>query len=141
MKKFLFLLSLAGFVACESNDCCDAPPELCDDEVIINKDRYQSDQNLISAVDTAILDNDACLVVHFSASGCNSGDAIVALVDSGDLAESDPPQRFAKLELISTTDCEAIFQHQRSFDISDILRENPEFVYNFKGMDGSILVK
>lgn len=137
----LCALLVIGFTACESSDCCDSPPAECGTKVIVDEDRYNDSLNLLTAIDTAFLNQEGCLVVRYHESGCQSGDAVTALVDLGALAESEPPQRYAKLELVSSTPCLAFISHEQTFDISDLLEDNPEFIYNFRGMDGNVLIK
>jgi hypothetical protein len=98
---------------CDEDDIIDAP---CDQTVVVDNGFYQSaesgDYNLIN---TEI--NDNCLTIQISASGCDGTSWSMVLVDSGDVAESSPEQRFLKLVFTNNETCLAVFEQERTFDI------------------------
>lgn len=138
---WLIVVLTLSFAGCESKDCCVPPPSLCQRAVVVDADRYNDDTPAVSAIDTAYINSDGCLTIRYGASGCDVNDAIVTLVDAGSIAESLPPQRNAKLVLVESTICQAFFIHEMTFDISEVLVDGEDFIYNFYGHDEGILIK
>ncbi|WP_299337191.1 hypothetical protein [uncultured Psychroserpens sp.] len=120
---------------CDEDNTIDSP---CDQIAIIDNAFYQSaESDEFSVVDVVI--NDNCLSIDISASGCDGNTWSMVLVDSGDIAESSPPQRFLKLVFTNDEDCLAVIGQERSFDLSPLqTNDENEVILHIEGFTESI---
>lgn len=108
-------------------------------EVVIDNDAYLSAQTDFYNVSNVYIDGN-CLVMDISASGCDGSTWEFALIDSGNVAESSPLQRFLKLTLHNNEDCLAVFTQEVSFDLVPLRVEDAnEVLLNIEGLDESVL--
>lgn len=78
--------------------------------------------------------NDDCLTIEVSASGCDGESWSMVLVDSGIVAESSPEQRNLKFVFTNEEACLAVFNQNRSFDISALQVDGSnEVILNIEG--------
>ena len=79
--------------------------------------------------------NEDCLTVQVSASGCDGDTWSLILVDSGNVAESFPPQRFLKLIFSNEEECLAAITQSRIFNLANLRVEGTnEVVLNIEGI-------
>lgn len=119
MKKLRIIVSLVCFSLLLLNFQCDEDDvkiNPCDEYVILDNQTYATAESDFYAVLTATIEAD-CLEVSISASGCDPNNWELTLVDSENIAESMPPQRFLKLSLITNEACLAVFDKTESFDL------------------------
>ncbi|NRA91407.1 MAG: hypothetical protein HRU26_01765 [Psychroserpens sp.] len=70
-----------------------------------------------------------------SASGCDGDTWSLILVDSGNVAESFPPQRFLKLIFSNEEECLAAITQSRIFNLANLRVEGTnEVVLNIEGI-------
>ena len=75
-----------------------------------------------------------CLSIDVSASGCDGESWSMVLVDSGNVAESSPEQRFLKFVFTNDEDCLAVFSQSRIFNLTGLRVEGSnEVVLNIEG--------
>ena len=110
----LFCLLLMNF-QCDDDD--DVQLSMCDATVIVDNLAYQTTESSFYSLVSAEIVGD-CLRVNISSSGCNGSSWILTLVDSEDIAESIPPQRYLKLLLANNEACLAVFNKEQSFDLT-----------------------
>lgn len=141
MKKiiaFIFTIALA-FSACnKDNNTIKPSNSICDFETIVSSVAYR-DAPLDYLVINSLEIIDDCLVVAFSASGCDGNTWVVKLVDSEEIFESYPPQRNLKLSLSNQEDCEAFITKEMSFDISNLQVDGNQVQLNITNAEESIL--
>lgn len=117
IKKSVFCFCLVMFLMntqCDDDDFIASP---CDQVVIVDSGFYElAESDLYTLISAQIEDH--CLAINVSASGCNSNSWSMVLVDSGNIAESSPEQRFLKFVFSNEEDCLAVFNQERSFDLS-----------------------
>jgi len=110
---------------------CDKETEnsstVCDQSVIVDKDRYNTGPNDQLTIISAELDND-CLKINFASSGCSGSSWEVKLIDSGAILFSNPPQRNLRLSLKNREMCDAYIGKEIAFDISDLRVNNGDKV-------------
>ena len=94
-----------------------------ENNVIIDKEAYNN-TNTIGYQITDISRDEDKLKITIGASGCDAESWIVSLIDSGDIAESNPAQRYLKLNLFNDQACLAHFTKEYEFDISSLQEEN-----------------
>ena len=105
----------------------------CDTNVILDNALYDSAESAFYTVISAEVDGD-CLLVNISSSGCDGNTWVFTLIDSEDVAESMPPQRFLKLELENNEACLAVFSKEQSFDLSALRVDDAnEVILNIEG--------
>ena len=72
--------------------------------------------------------------INLSASGCDGNNWEYKLVDSGNIAESSPEQRYLKFKLINNEVCLAVFDRIVTFKLEPIRVEGSnEIVLNIEG--------
>lgn len=87
--------------------------------VIIDKDKYDTvETDNYEIRDVSVKEN--ILYITISSSGCDGSTWNLNLVDSGDVMESTPPKRQAKLELINNELCKAIVEKKFQYEISKL---------------------
>jgi len=128
-------------VKCENEQPVLSYSLVCDQNTIIDENMYS---NLNSAhfnfVNVEIIDN--CLNIEISASGCDGNNWEFNLVDSGDIVESLPEQRYLKLQLIKEELCDAVFKRTVSFDLTPIqVSGSDDIILNLEGLESSLNYK
>ena len=109
----------------------------CGLEVVVDAVAYQAAES--HAIDSAII-NDDCLALIVSGSGCDASTWLMSLIDSGNVAESFPNQRYLKLTLHNNEDCLAVFNKEENFDLTALRIEGAnEVLLNIEGLEESIL--
>jgi hypothetical protein len=120
LKKIIALLTLCLLLMnfqCNEDDNLLASQ--CDDTVIVDNSVYQSAETSFYTVANSVINGD-CLEVNIASSGCGGETWVLTLIDSGDIAESMPPQRYLKLSLFNEESCLAVFNKEQSFDLTSL---------------------
>lgn len=134
----IFFMTLA-LGACSNDDGRINPNNsTCDFGTIVSSVEYR-DAPLDYLVINSLEIMDDCLVVVFSASGCDGNTWEVKLVDSEEIFESNPPQRNLKLFLKNQEDCEAFITKEMSFDISNLQVDGNQVRLNITNAEENIL--
>ena len=121
-----------------SNDDDNGNQNNCDFETIISAEQYQNapnDQIEINSLDI----NDNCLKINFSSSGCDGNNWKLKLIDSGDIMESNPPQRNLRLSLKNEESCEAYITKELTFDITNLKIDGNKVQLNILSSEENIL--
>lgn len=83
--------------------------------------------------------NEDCMVIEFSASGCDGNTWDMQLIDSDVVSDSSPPQRYVKFFLVNTEDCLAVVDRIRSFDLTPLqIEDESEIIINVDEYSGSV---
>ncbi len=121
---------------CDDDDTVVIP---CGTEVMIDSATYESAESSYFGVLNVSLNND-CLMVHITSSGCDASSWELTLIDSENIAESMPPQRYMKLTLNNNEACLAVFEKEETFDLTSLQVEGTnEVVLNIEGLPESVL--
>ncbi len=110
-------------LGCFEDDGPSPLPTDCGALAIIDGFSYQNAVTSPYTITSAVINED-CLVLSVSASGCNGATWTMRLMDSGEVSESDPPQRAVKLFLINNEACLTVITQTRSFDLSALQIED-----------------
>lgn len=96
----------------------------CDFETIVNAQKYQNAlHNQVHINNIEIIEN--CLLVNYSAGGCNGDSWELQLIDADQIMESNPVQRNLKFDFNNQEDCLAIVTKETSFDLTNLrVQEN-----------------
>lgn len=81
---------------------------------------------------------DDCLEVQIQSSGCSGDTWKVELIDSGNVAESNPEQRYLKISFTNTELCDAVISKSFSFDLSPLRISSPSILLNLTLWDEQI---
>jgi hypothetical protein len=136
IKKLFFLILVLGVFSCGDKD--DDNSINCDNEVVISNDQYNTAPNdELTITDLEIIEN--CLKISYNASGCSGDSWELKLIDSGNIAESQPPQRTIRLSLNNEEECDAVISKEMTFDISDLMVEGNQVWLNLANSDDQIL--
>ncbi len=135
-KILIILLSLSSFIACDKND--DNDPKNCDKCAIISPQLYATAPNDELVINSLVIKDDS-LIINFSASGCSGSSWALKLIDSGDILESDPPQRNLRLSLKNDEMCEAFITKELAFCISNLRVGGDRVKLNLDKSDEGIL--
>ncbi|MDN3492851.1 hypothetical protein [Winogradskyella bathintestinalis] len=111
----------------------------CDLGVVVDSEAYIMTETNNYTVGNMFFNRD-CLFVEVTASGCRSDSWQLTLIDSGNIAESLPNQRYLKLALTNNETCSAVFTTEESFNLA-ALRINGvnEIVLNIEGFPEQLL--
>ena len=138
MRKALILILIGiAFFGCSSDDD-NGNQNNCDSGTIISAEQYSNapaDQLEINNLTI----NDNCLKINFSSGGCDGNTWELKLIDSGDIMESNPPQRNLRLSLKNEELCEAYITKELTFDISNLKVDGNKVQLNIINSDENIL--
>jgi len=118
MKNHIFnvLIVLFTLLSCTSNDENTIPCEL---STFINSEQFKSAPSDHLTINNLEI-NKNCLKINFSSSGCSGDTWEIKLIDSGEILESQPPQRNLRLSLKNEEACDAYLTKELTFDISQL---------------------
>lgn len=108
-------------------------------QVIVDKKLYNSTETKYYSIKKVEV-SDNLLTITISSSGCNGTTWIANLIDSGDIAESSPVQRYAKIQLKNQEACLAIVTKDFTFNISD-LKVGEKNILHLEGWNKTITLK
>lgn len=138
MKKIKLYLVLSMVViqllSCSEDD--NLPTDYL--EVVIDADAYLSAVSDNYVIRSLKIERDF-LTIKFSASGCDGESWKVKLIDSGAVAESNPPQRYLVLSLENKELCKAYITKELVFDVSSLRVVGTSVWLNFKNTGQRIL--
>ncbi|MGV8814928.1 MAG: hypothetical protein ACOH2D_12555 [Gelidibacter sp.] len=138
MRRALILILIGiAFFGCSSDDD-NGNQNNCDFGTIISAEQYSNapaDQLEINNLTI----NDNCLKINFSSGGCDGNTWELKLIDSGDIMESNPPQRNLRLSLKNEELCEAYITKELTFDISNLKVDGNKVQLNIINSDENIL--
>ena len=123
MKKMIWLFFVIGIVTYACDKANDDNTLNCGDSIIIDKNLYDSTNTNGYSVINAKISND-CLEIEIRASGCDGESWIIKLIDSKDITESLPLQKFIKISLKNEELCEKIISKKLCFDLKPIRIDN-----------------
>tara|TARA_B100000809_G_C15073310_1_gene506898 strand:+ start:472 stop:912 length:441 start_codon:yes stop_codon:yes gene_type:complete len=132
---FCFALLLMN-TQCDEDDQNNLAP--CDQSVVVDSGFYDSAASNIYELNSAeVIDN--CLIVNISASGCDGDSWSMVVVDSGNIAESSPEQRYLRFVLTNDEVCLAYVSQERSFDLRPIQVDGSnEIILNIEDFSESL---
>lgn len=141
MKSLMIIFfAFSLFTGCSNDEEMSLVSELCPDTVILDHDRYVSTDHEAYTIMEASITGD-CLAIKFGASGCSGDSWGVQVIDSEDIIEPLPPERFIKLELKNDELCQAFITKETSYDISNLRVDGNEVLLNLKNFDTPISYK
>jgi len=135
-KKLTLILIVIGFLSCSSDD--KGNQNSCDFETIISADQYVNLPNHQLNINSLTISNN-CLKINFSSGGCDGNTWKLKLIDSGDIMESNPPQRNLRLSLKNEELCEAYITKELTFEISNLKVDGSKVQLNITNSDENIL--
>ncbi len=131
---FCFTLLLMN-TQCDDDDVVSIP---CDQTVVVDNGFYETAESNMYEVGNIVF-NDNCLSIEISASGCDGNSWSMVLVDSGNVAESSPEQRYLKFVLTNQEVCLAFISQERSFDLTPLqIDGSNEIILNIEGFPESL---
>ncbi|NNE32186.1 MAG: hypothetical protein HKN40_07440 [Winogradskyella sp.] len=132
---FICALTLLS-TQCDEDDILSS---ICDFEVLIDNEAYTNAESGNYSLNEAYIEAD-CLFINISASGCDGSTWEMHVIDSGNVAESVPSQRFLKFQFINNESCLAVISKVRSFDLTPLrVAETDELVLNIENFPESLL--
>lgn len=116
--RFIYIIIIGlVFTFCSKND--DNDFSVCENQVIVSADEYVSAPDDLLTIINAQISGD-CLKIKYGSSGCDGSTWELKLIDSGIILESSPPQRNLRLSIKNDELCDAYFEKEISFDISNL---------------------
>ncbi len=138
-KKIVFTTAV---IFCFMNTQCEEDvivDDSCDYITIISESKYPEASSEGLTFINAEIQGD-CLLIDIGASGCNGDSWEFELIDSGAVAESEPEQRFLKLDFDNDEACLASFERTISFDLKPIrISESGKIILNLEGVDKDLI--
>lgn len=121
---------------CDEDD--DFQVSSCGQSVIIDSAFFETAESSEYFLVGYSIDGD-CLTIEVSASGCDGESWSMVLVDSGNVAESSPEQRYLKFVFTNNEACLAVFSQAREFNLSALrLDGSNEVVLHIEGFPEAI---
>ena len=117
--KLYVLLVFSLLMGCTEDEGTTLPQTNCNDFARIDSFSYQEAATSPYTINSVTINED-CLIFNFTATGCDGLTWTMQLADSGDVSETDPPQRNVKLFLINNEACLAEVSRTWSFDLSTL---------------------
>lgn len=119
---------------CDEDDVVLEP---CGLEVVIDNAIYEEAD--AHAIENATINND-CIILNIADSGCDASTWVMTLIDSENVAESSPNQRYLKLTLYNNEACLAVFSKEEAFDLILLRVEGAnEVLLNIEGLAEPVL--
>lgn len=142
MKLSNTIIACICFPLLLMNTQCDDDDEMqtsdCGQPVVIDADFFESaisDEYQLVSFDIT----DDCFTIEVTASGCDGETWSMVLVDSGNVAESSPEQRYLKFIFSNDEACLAVFNQSRVFNLVNLRVEGSnEVVLNIEGLPEAI---
>ena len=117
--RTLLIIALIPFAMLSCTDSDDPSPNGCDQGTVISQQRFRNAPSDELTINSLEIEGD-CLVINFSASGCDGESWRLELIDSGGINDSAPPQRELRLILKNEELCEAFITREISFNIAGL---------------------
>ncbi len=139
----LLAIYLISLFSCSGDDdsSLTSQQNQCDKVVEIIPEGFYTLPPIQHTINEAIIEDD-CLKLKIGGSGCDGSTWEIKLIDSGDIAESLPEQRFLKVEFENDEECDAIIEIEVSFDISPLqLGESGEIILNLNELSEGLNYK
>ncbi|WP_086477618.1 hypothetical protein [Arenibacter amylolyticus] len=138
-KLKIVIVTLVGGLtfSCSDNDDTTKTAN-CDLTALISADQYANAPSHTVTINTLEIDNH-CLKINYSSSGCSGDSWEVKLIDSGEIMESNPPQRTIRLSLKNEELCEAYITKEIRFNIRNLQVEGNRVVLNITNADQQLL--
>lgn len=139
-KYYMVLILFTSFLilSCSGDDDAPSTASNCEQTVVIDKTRYDnlaSDEFGIISVEL----DEECMSITIGESGCDGLRWTADLIDSSEIAESFPEQRFLKIEFSNQEECDAVIQRTFTFDIDSLkIGESGTVILNLDGFDQQI---
>lgn len=145
MKNILKHLSFfAVVILCLTNTQCEDDDIIIDENgcglpIIIDNNIYHNSITSEFTITNIEIIEENCLLIEFYASGCDGNSWEYKLIDSSDIAESSPEQRFLKFELTNNEACLAVFSRSVMYNLIPLKIEGSnEIILNINGFEDSI---
>lgn len=110
---------------------------VCNQIAIVNQSRYTNTQPEGYTISRIQLIDD-CLEVEIQAGGCSGDTWNVDLMYSGNVAESNPEQRYLKISLDNPEICLALISKKFTFDLRPLRITRPTILLNLALWDEQI---
>lgn len=133
MKVLLYTLLIFTTIAlsgCEDDE--NIFQTECDAVTLIDSDIFKNSTSVSFELINARLEQD-CMWIEIRGPGCDGSTAVMKLVDSGAIKESNPVQRDLRLMLNVNEDCLGLFIKEMSFDLTPLRTDDSEILLNLEG--------
>ncbi|MFV0607484.1 MAG: hypothetical protein ACK5NK_16775 [Niabella sp.] len=119
MKYLLISIAFIMITSCtrQQQSGMDIKADGTESTAIINDQHYSNIPVNNFRISSCVVKGDQ-LEITITSGGCSGNDWQVALVGNSMIAESYPPQRYAKISFTNTEDCFAYISKKYSFDIT-----------------------
>lgn len=104
---------------CEDDDTTTLPQSNCVSFALIDSFSYENAATSPYTINNVSINED-CLIISITATACDGSTWTMQLMDSGDVSESNPPQRYVKFFLVNDESCLAEISRTTSFDLSTL---------------------
>jgi len=135
-SKFIILIVIlfSSFFSCNENDPQEAS---CDNQAIISNAQFNNATSSIITLNSVFI-NDDCLIVNYSASGCDGDTWILNVIDSDGIIETSPPERTIRITLFNNEACLAFLTKEVSFDITALQVDGNQVILNIVNSNDSV---
>jgi hypothetical protein len=139
MKHLVVLFVLTPILwAMQCNKVAVEPNPSCPVQVIISEDRFRNAPSDELTIKKAEIISD-CLIIEFTAGGCDGSNWELNLYDANAIKESYPVQRDLRLSLKNTENCKALISQSVSFDLRPLQLEYDKILLNLTNSGDQLL--
>lgn len=138
---FLSLLFILLIISCSKDD--ERGREYigdCDLQTVVSSNIFENSTSDEFKINSIKIENN-CLLINFSASGCDGETWTVQLIDSEAILESNPPQRHLKFMIENNESCEAYITKDQSFDVSNLKVDGNQVQLNITNAEQNTIYK
>ncbi|WP_372948423.1 hypothetical protein [Mariniphaga sp.] len=136
--QYIFGAIITGLLLTSCDKETDNLSTVCDQTVIVSKEKYNTAPNDQLTINSAEINAD-CLEINFASSGCSGSSWEVKLIDSGIILYSNPPQRNLRLSLKNQELCDAYIGKEITFDVKDLQVDGNKVLLNITNSGDQIL--
>ncbi|WP_282136540.1 hypothetical protein [Seonamhaeicola maritimus] len=137
-KVLFFFIIIFSFLNTQCEEDVIIDDLLCDFTTVIDETKYANLSSDNFTFVNAEIEGD-CLSIEIGASGCDGSTWKFELIDSGDVAESSPEQRYLKLDFNNDELCDAYFESTFTFDLNPVkVQGSNKIILHLDGLDESL---
>lgn len=119
-RIIMSLLCVALFLNMQcDDDTTTLPQSNCVSFTLIDSYSYENAATSPYTINNVSINED-CLIINVTATACDGSTWTMQLMDSGNVSESNPPQRNVKFFLVNDESCLAEISRTTSFDLSTL---------------------
>lgn len=138
MKNIIWIVACIVMLAsCEKED---QEIDGCGEDVLLSTQSYENNSSDAFVITSVVVDEDGCLSVTISASGCDGDTWETDLIAEENVVYTDPPRRNIRLTLENSEECLAVITKTFSFNVDELKADSGDMILLITGFNGGITI-